>query len=92
MNVFAFCDAQIKDNEFLQRENLLMEVCVFLYFTISSFNRLPVLLQTLWQAYLSKIDFSKIGIEFDDEPGFKVSSCLLKGYVEHYCAAWIILM
>jgi hypothetical protein len=35
--------SQIKDNEFLQRENLLLE------------------------AYLSKIDFSKAGIEIDDE-------------------------
>ena len=40
--------SQIKDNEFLQRENLLLE------------------------AYLSKIDFSKIGIDFDDDPGVKV--------------------
>lgn len=39
---------QIKENEFLQRENLLLE------------------------AYLAKIDFSKAGIDIDDEPG-KVS-------------------
>lgn len=34
---------QIKENEFLQRENLLLE------------------------AYLAKIDFSKVGIEFDED-------------------------
>ncbi len=39
---------QIKDNEFLQRENLLLE------------------------AYLAKIDFSKIGFDFDEDAGVKV--------------------
>jgi hypothetical protein len=39
---------QIKDNEFLQRENLLLE------------------------AYLAKIDFSKIGLDFEEEAGAKV--------------------
>lgn len=47
--------SQIKDNEFLQRENLLLE------------------------AYLSKIDFSKIGIDFDDEvPGAKVRTLCIQ--------------
>ncbi|GAX79378.1 hypothetical protein CEUSTIGMA_g6820.t1 [Chlamydomonas eustigma] len=48
----------IKDNEFLQRENLLLE------------------------AYLAKIDFSKIGFDFEEESGAKKKKGGKKGKVE----------